>query len=163
MSEAKKKLVKSYFHLLHKENGSVLVVGLLMLALLTIIGIAASTTSTTEIQIAGNQKFSKSAFYAAEAARGYVARSLSLYGNENITPGGALSFPNDTDPDEKFLLSPSQSFYGDVEYVGSSAPPRGSGYEAGKYKAHRYMMTCYGFGHSNAKSEIEAGFYRIGF
>ena len=155
--------MKSYSHLLRKEKGSVLVVGLLMLLLLTLIGVAASTTSTIEIQIAANQKFSKNAFYAAEAARGYVARSPGLYGTENITPGAGLIFPNDTDPDEKFLLSSMQSFYGDVEYVGHSAPPRGSGYEAGKYKAHRYKMTCYGFGLSNAESEVEAGFYRIGF
>jgi hypothetical protein len=158
-----RKPMKSYFYLLRKEEGSVLVVGLLILLVLTVIGMAASTTSTIEIQIAGNEKFHKIAFYAAEAARGYVARSPDLYGPDNITTGEALSFPSNTDPDEKFSLSSTQSFYGDVEYVDFSAPPRGSGYEAGKFRAHRYKMTCYGFGPSNAVSEIQAGFYRIGF
>jgi Tfp pilus assembly protein PilX len=51
---------------LKDEDGSVLVVALIMLVLLTILGISASTTSTLEIQIAGNEKFHMMAFYAAD-------------------------------------------------------------------------------------------------
>lgn len=48
------------------QDGTVLIVALLMLILLTVIGISASTISSIDIQIAGNEKFYKIAFYAAD-------------------------------------------------------------------------------------------------
>ncbi len=148
---------------INNENGFVLVIALIMLAIVTVIGIAATRTSETELQISGNEKLHKLSFYAAEAARGYVADDTSLYGGDNITEGVGIYFPNNADPSAAYDLDPTQSFKGDVGYTGSSAPPRGSGYEAGKFKAHRYQMTCDGYGPSNSQSQIEAGFYRIGF
>ena len=50
------------------DRGSVLVIGLLTLALLSLLGSAATTSSRTEIQIAGNDKSYKEAFYTAEVA-----------------------------------------------------------------------------------------------
>ncbi|MEA3359636.1 MAG: pilus assembly PilX N-terminal domain-containing protein [Thermodesulfobacteriota bacterium] len=51
---------------LNNEQGSVLVLSILILALLSLVGIAAITTSTIENKIAGNEKFYKIAFYEAE-------------------------------------------------------------------------------------------------
>ncbi|MEE9611437.1 MAG: PilX N-terminal domain-containing pilus assembly protein [Desulfatiglandales bacterium] len=148
---------------LTNEQGSVLVVSLVLLVFLTIIGLSASTTAEIETRIAGNDKAHKVAFYAAEAARGYAAIRSILYGTNNITVGGLLYFPNNADPSQKYTLDSKQSFWGEVEYQGSSAAPRGSGFEVGKFKAHNYKMTCSGFGPSRAESQVEAGFYRIGF
>ena len=106
---------------LNNEQGSVLIVSLLTLALLTLIGVAATTTTTSDMRVAGNEKSYKLAFYAAEAARGYVAASPPLYGPNNITIGGKLYLPNDADDS----LGSSQSFSGDVEYLGATPPPRG--------------------------------------
>ena len=50
------------------ERGAALVIGLLTLALLSLLGSASTTTSRTEIQIAGNDKAYKEAFYTAEVA-----------------------------------------------------------------------------------------------
>ncbi len=47
------------------ENGFVLVAALLTLLLLVIIGVSATTTSTFEVQIAGNEKVYNMAFYQA--------------------------------------------------------------------------------------------------
>ena len=148
---------------INNENGFVIVIALIMLAIVTVIGIAATRTSETELQISGNEKLHKLSFYAAEAARGYVADDPSLYGGDNITEGVGIYFPNNADPSTTYDLDSTQSFKGDVEYTGFSAPPRGSGYDAEKFKAHRYLMTCDGYGPSNSQSKIEAGFYRIGF
>lgn len=148
---------------INNENGFVIVIALIMLAIVTVIGIAATRTSETELQISGNEKLHKLSFYAAEAARGYVADDTSLYGGDNITAGVGIYFPNNADSSATYELDSTQSFKGDVQYIGFSAPPRGSGYEAEKFKAHRYQMTCDGYGPSNSQSQIEAGFYRIGF
>jgi hypothetical protein len=115
------------------------------------------------MQIAGNERSHGIAFYAAEAAGAYVAGSPDLYGADNITVGGYIDFPDNEDPSAKYALGSRQSLNGDVEYLGSSAPPRGSGYAVGKFKSHNYRMTCNGYGSLNSESQIQAGFYRIGF
>ena len=48
------------------QRGNSLVVALLMLACLTLLGIAALKTSTVELQISGNDRVAKKAFYAAD-------------------------------------------------------------------------------------------------
>ena len=103
------------------------------------------------------------AFYTAEAGRGYVVRSPTLYGSSNITVGSSVSYPDSGNASARYTLSSDQSFNGDVAYISSNPVPRGTGFEAGKYRAHTYTMTCMGYGPASAECEIQAGFYRIGF
>jgi hypothetical protein len=56
----------SFAHSKHEE-GSVLIVALFILVILTLLGIMATTTTETEIQIAGNEKFHKIAFQNADS------------------------------------------------------------------------------------------------
>jgi hypothetical protein len=122
-------------------------------------------TSTTELQISTSDQIYKISFYAAEAARGYVALNSDLYDSTNIEPGTPVNFPNAADPNAVQLLdaNSSQAFNGQVEYIESNLPPRGSGFQVGKFKAHIYQMTCNGHGPRNSENSVEAGFYRIGF
>jgi hypothetical protein len=55
-------------HLLKNEEGFVLVVSLIMLALLSLLGVAATNTSTLEIKIADNNRRYTQNFYMAESA-----------------------------------------------------------------------------------------------
>lgn len=52
--------------LYNNESGFVLVASLLILVILVIIGVAATNTSTIELQIAGNEKVHKQTFYQAD-------------------------------------------------------------------------------------------------
>lgn len=52
---------------LGNERGVVLVTALMVMALLTVVGMAALATSDTELQISGNQRVTSQAFYLAEA------------------------------------------------------------------------------------------------
>jgi hypothetical protein len=56
-----------YKKMLKNEKGIALLITLCILLMLTIVGIAALTTSNTEMDIAGNQKNSLQAFYSSEA------------------------------------------------------------------------------------------------
>ncbi len=49
------------------ESGVVLLMALLILVILTLIGISATTTTEIELQIAGNEKFHKTAFHRADS------------------------------------------------------------------------------------------------
>jgi len=163
--------MKSFDRLLRNEDGSAIILALMILVLLTVIGIAGSNSTRTEMKIASNDKFHKITFYAAEAARAYVQAKIDLYGPDNITVGSSHWFPNNSDPyvqytsalEGEYTLNTFQSFTGDVAYIGFSDPPLGSGYQAGKFRSHRYTMTCTGNGPRNSSRQIQAGFYRIGF
>jgi Tfp pilus assembly protein PilX len=50
------------------ENGSALILSMLMVMMLTLVGIAATTTSTLEMGIAANERVYKDNFNRAEAA-----------------------------------------------------------------------------------------------
>ena len=59
----------------HNEAGSILVIAMVSLALLTVLGVAAITTGNLESEISGNEKTYQEAFYSAE---------LGLAGGETI-------------------------------------------------------------------------------
>jgi PilX N-terminal len=141
-----------------RENGSVMVVALVVLTLLTIIGIAATQLSESELRMAANWRFQKEAFYAAESAVSYVVRSPKLYDQSNMSGSIPKTFKS-----ASALPGPNHSFDGTVQYLGASPPPRGSGFETGTFKVHRYKMQSNGYGPSNARVAVEVGFYRIGF
>jgi len=159
------------------DEGSILVVSLFMMCILMIVGVAAATTALIEQRLSGNQKFQKMAFYASEAARNHVASQGDLYGTENLSVGEdyAHFFPNPSDPyvadhsnptapsAPRHALNTGQSFNGTVEFTGTAPLPRGSGFEEGGFRAYNYRMKCYGYGPANAKSELEVGFYRVGY
>ncbi len=58
------------------ENGSIMVVTLIILALATMIGVAASITTSIELQVSGNDKTYAELFYRAEAAAMVGAQAL---------------------------------------------------------------------------------------
>lgn len=65
---------------LKNQKGAVLVIALMLLAVLTILGVAALNTTTSEIRIAGNDRVHKNAFYNAETGVAYsVERGLMMF------------------------------------------------------------------------------------
>ena len=170
-----KKYSTRLFTPLTNEEGSTIIYAIIVLLLLTIIGISSVMTTTTEQAIAQNDMYYKISFYAAEAAKEFVPPNTQLYHANNVTVGSGIDFPsadgldNDSDssidePDEeKVIINSIQSFDGRVVYDGSAQPPRGSGYDVGSYKSHKYTITANGHGPRSTDRSIEAGFYRIGF
>ena len=99
-----------------REQGFVLVLALFMLTICTIIGMAAMSTSTTELDISGNERVHKETFYQAEAGSSAAAEALldkeaydtwtdndkfadlGLNGYIQIPDGSFLLEPKDVDP-----------------------------------------------------------------
>jgi len=78
-------------HPLQNENGTVMVISLLIMAILTILGISAIDTSNVEIQITSNERVYKRNFYKAEAAVIAAAQQL-----EEATPAQLSDVSNFT-------------------------------------------------------------------
>lgn len=84
---------------LSNERGVALLLALAMLAIMTVIGVFALDTSTTEVQISGNYRTSQEAFFAADRA--------VMFGL------GHAKFPrNPTDPTKNILSMTSLSVNG---------------------------------------------------
>ena len=62
-------------NLFKNENGSVVVLALILLVLLTLLGIAVTRTTSIEVQVAANDEFSKIAFHNADSGT-YVTPKL---------------------------------------------------------------------------------------
>jgi len=147
----------------NNEDGYIMIVVLMVLSILTVISTAGTNNSITEQRSATNEQIHELSFYAADTGRTYVMEHSDLYHEDNITVGGSMAFPDNDDPAMQYSIDTMESFKGDVEYLGSSNPPRGSGFEVGKFVSHRYRISSTGSGPRDSKSEIEAGFYRVGF
>ncbi len=68
--------------IIHNEQGVVLVLSIFMLALLSMIGMASMMTSTTEVDIAANEKFHQIAFYQAESGLTIGTEIIERVGTE---------------------------------------------------------------------------------
>ena len=149
----------------NNQNGIAIVTVILFLALVTLAGVMVSRTTNTELQITTSDQLHKIAFYAAEAAATYVMVKSDLYGSANIDTDDPVNFPDDSNHEATQTLDTGsiQSFNGEVGYLNPMGPPRGSGFQSGKFKAHVYQMICTGHGPRNSDATIEIGFYRIGF
>lgn len=82
---------------LGNERGVVLVTALMVMALLTVVGMAALNTSDTELQISGNQRVSTQAFYLAEAG---IQHAVGIYEKNGLT---ILKAAQNTDLSNKAL------------------------------------------------------------
>lgn len=140
-----------------------IVVVLMILSILTVIATAGTNNSITEQRSATNEQIHELSFYAADTGRSYVIEHIHLYHDDNITEGDGIDFPDKDNPAVSYSVGSLESFKGRVEYIGSGLVPRGSGFEVGKFMSHRYRITTTGNGPRGSKSEIETGFYRVGF
>ncbi|HTN42560.1 MAG TPA: PilX N-terminal domain-containing pilus assembly protein [Nitrospiria bacterium] len=106
------------------ERGVALVMTMLILLMLTFIGMATISTSSTELSLSANYRRSREAFHAASAAIEYA-----LLDNRNFvvpaTGPGTLTvaggFPGDVD-----LMEGDTTATGSVTFLGSGPPPAGS-------------------------------------
>lgn len=143
---------------LKEEEGSILVFTVLIMLVLTIIGLAANTTSEIELKITTNDTLNKKAFSSADAGISYGISKTSLYGDSNIDPSAPVSESQTPTSDLSFSVT--------ATYVAGTTGgtfARGSGFSAtGKTKFHVYQMDSTGTSSGNASCSVSAKGYRIG-
>jgi Tfp pilus assembly protein PilX len=159
---------------LHNEDGSVLVIALVMLALLVVIGISATTTSNIESLVTRNVEDYTVALYLAEAAAMEAVQSL-----DDVTPNpranppswlnptvDAVTDANIVDPDYWAGGAPFPPDPGGIGnstlLAGSHGVVRGSSLDMGKSNVYGY--TAYGRGQSQTGGVVIIGVgYRRAF
>jgi hypothetical protein len=145
------------------EEGSVLVIALLVLAFFTLLGVSTFSISTMEIRIIGNENIQKHNLYCAEAAAMRCAQDMQ---DEDLSTA-SLSYLNginsvtDTQSDiislsnETFVELPATTAYASV----SRGIASGSSLDMTKTRVHEYSV--YGWCNRNNNLVIvEVGFWK---
>ena len=96
---------KSWASPFGNEKGSVLVLALLLLAVLTVVGLSSINMSVTEYKIVGNERVYQSNFYRAESAALEAAKRLDLIDvdvlrTKNFSSYSWLNTQDDVETDE---------------------------------------------------------------
>ena len=115
-----------------KDNGNISVVALMILAILTLIGISASSTSTTDILVAQNQIPYKEDFYIAEGGQNKEAIKISRgdYPVFDIEDSDVILDSSTSD------ISSGNYYDYEISYKGAYPPP--SGYSILHFKRFDY-------------------------
>jgi hypothetical protein len=158
---------------LKTEDGSIVVIAVLMLAFLSLLGISSTTTSTTEVQIAGNERHYKQNLYKAEAAAMEAVQRLENITDKQVLMGRSLVWlhtddimtssdswdyddagGDDNSESASFSIDPnSTTFYSAVDFGIAS----GSSLSMGGTQLHEYII--YGLTTAdNGQALVEVGY-----
>jgi len=147
----------------HKnENGSVTIIALIILIVLTIIGISASRTATIDIKIAANQIPYKKSFYVSEGGvnRESIEVGSGSYPVLNVDNFGSHLADEAGQDNGNPLPSPTphevagHSYDFDLVYEGHFLPPPGYGINYSRYD--------YSIDSTAGNVGIESRYYKIG-
>ena len=167
------------------DRGMMLIVVLIMLLLLSILGMTMLTSTTTDLQIAGNYRNSLETFYTGDAALQFGETFSSIY--TQLIPNVATSWPlpgqgsvlasttylptstaNTSQPNYNHIqVSANDSADVKVELVGSGGLPVGYGSQedAGNggmsFKANYYAISVIAYGRNNSTAQFESSIARV--
>lgn len=163
---------------INNESGFVLILAVLMLAVITVIGVAATRTSETESQIASNERQIANQFYNAEGA---LLQALETATSTWAAPTSSFL----TDGETVASYTSPVDFDGDgtndgtvqvrcIEITGTpifndsaddlppmqhtAPPPAGSGYSMKHFEVRRYGVTTRS---TTGNTQIQTGVYKV--
>lgn len=136
-------------NLIHKnEKGMVLPLGLMFLAIISILGTTAVIVTTTDIKIGSNYKLSQQAFYAAEAG---INRAMSKI-EDFIFGGTEILLDTDVKVDPTSSSYTATYTYHATKHSGPVKPK--AGYEVGVWAGVGFNLDATGKS-GTAQSKIE--------
>jgi Tfp pilus assembly protein PilX len=168
---------------IRNEEGSVIVLSMVLLVLLTMLGISATRTSTIEVQIASNEIHAVQNLYHAEAGEHFALETSDTwmtdpflttadnlaYVNSSIDPSLTVDIDADGTNDVTVEIRCIEGSGSDITALTDSAndlpvqrhitpPPVGSGYSLRDYEVRRYGVTATS---TSGNSKVQIGAYRI--
>lgn len=131
-----------------RQRGMALVMALAILLILTILGVAAMSTTNLQEKMAGNVQEQTRAFEAAESGLSRI-----------LTTSGALVLTQPTRNDFTFVGNTKATVI--VNYEQSVAPKRGSGYSSTSFSEANFDQQSTGTTVTGASSVIHRGVAQI--
>jgi len=143
--------------ILNNQSGAALVIALLMIVILSLIGLASSSTSTFEIKLSGNKRGTTDAFYVSDAgAQAVLSNIANFAASSGYVDVVQSSLPAELQTeliDQKYS-SPTFSLPGGVSFTDPpqvtiyhttvTRVPRGLGLSAIAFKYNYYIIDSIG-------------------
>jgi hypothetical protein len=141
--------MREHEHSGRSQRGAALIVGLVMLAIITLLAITAMNTSSTELIMAGNEQFRERAFQASEAGLEQAARDLALVGQDKTKPKEV--------PNVAMVLQTEDKFTTKSNYVGvdDDIP----GFSSNQFAGFHYRVESTGVSRRNSSELHMMGAY----
>ncbi len=132
------------------QRGAALVVGMVLLLILTLLAISGMNTATTELLMAGNEKYQENAFQAAETG---IERTIATapFNPAVMPPADPPTIPLDNDTGDSYTAI--------VQPRGTSPPP--PGYSLGAFGAEHFDVQSTGASLRNATSAHTQGLFIV--
>lgn len=153
---------------LGNQRGMALVLALVMLALMSLIGALALSTSSTEVGISGNYRSSQEAFFAAERAVEYAMTDETIYttigtGSVDLSNGASTETTHETSirAGTSAKLREETGDVNRVTYVSTGPLPPGSGSDPTYFQSRYYIVTVTAEGPNNSSARIESQVARV--
>ncbi|MBW2631684.1 MAG: pilus assembly PilX N-terminal domain-containing protein [Deltaproteobacteria bacterium] len=155
---------------INSESGFALVTALLILAVLTMIGIAATTTSTVELKISGNEAQSVNSFYNTEGVLINTLETPNTWLTTGFLTAGETAalysgILNDNTVEIRCIESTNTPISGlstganDLPArLHRDSPPSRSGYSMKHFEVHRYGITTTA---TSGNTNIQAGVWKV--
>jgi type IV pilus assembly protein PilX len=132
------------------QKGAALVIGLLLLAILTLLAITGMNTATTELAMAGNEQFRHNAFEAAETG---IEQGLSVLPTVPQAAAPTIVAPTAVPG------SPTDRYTTSTQYQGEDVNI--PGFSVGKFVGFHYEITSTGTSARNATDTHVQGAFVI--
>ena len=161
---------KRLFRAGRNERGMALILVLCMLTIMSLLGVLALSTATTELDITANMRGSREAFTAAERAVEYASISGNIYNtigtatvNLSTAQAGDIQinhagYSSGIDASE---TSTDGTKVNQVGYLTSGPLPPSSGSDATLFEMRYYRISVTGHGPNNSSTRIEAQVGRL--
>lgn len=156
---------------LGNQRGIALILAISMLAIMSVLGAMALSTSSTEIGLSGNYRTNQLAFYSAQRAVEYAMTNGDIYnaigtGSIDLETGNhPTNIAGGTADGRGLFLAASDTDDGPtdnkVSYQFASSLPPGSGSDPTYFEARYYLINVTGEGPNNSIKAIEAQVGRI--
>jgi type IV pilus assembly protein PilX len=150
--------------LLGDQKGTALVLALAILAVMSILGALALSTTNTELGITRNYRSSQEAFYAAERAQEYASVAGHIYSTIGVGAPVGLN----TDDANKIAVDHGTYTTGldtdatnEVGYLTSGPLPPSSGSDATLFELRYYRVSVTGKGPDGAIARVESQIGRL--
>jgi len=141
------------------EQGSITVIALMILVVLTLLGITISRTSTIDVQIAGNEIPFKQNFYVAE---GGIHREAAEVGQGNYPVMNINTFPvelaNQTAHSPRHKVAGADYDFS-LDYEGFFLPPQG--YSVVHFSRYDYDIDAFG-DPAGSRIHVYSRYFKIG-
>ncbi len=122
------------------DSGMALVIALIMMIVLTLIGLAATFSSTYESRLSGNKRGSTDAFYAADSGAQVVLANVENFDLPGKYTANKYEPFNGNSTDE----NPTGASVVIENYPTQTGPPRGFGMSATQINFEHYMIESTG-------------------